>query len=333
MLLERDRRPRRRAGIVAGVIAGLTTVLTAYASVDPAPVELLHSYDPAIQKIADEEVAAAVARHKAEGAIAIVLDAKTDRVLAVANLKSGERESRQRWALKLRVHAASTIKPLITTLALESGVTTGSESHFCENGKYVVGDKVYHDWKPFDWLTTAETVIHSSNLCSIKIAQKLGAAKLYEGLKSLGLTSVTRPEEIPEPHYTALMGSGFGGANTSALELTRAYRNILRNREMRDILVGVVKRGTGKPAASLRYELAGKTGTAYFHGFRGEQVQGGEPTGRAGTFVGFGPVAAPRVVVYASVFNPTDQKGVHGSTHGGPLFRRLTERVLDHLQP
>jgi cell division protein FtsI/penicillin-binding protein 2 len=76
--------------------------------------------------------------------------------------------------------------------------------------------------------------------------------------------------------------------------------------------------------------LAGKTATGYSRTHVGHDTLGGDSNLAA--FVGFGPAEKPKVVVFAVVENPTDMKGVHGSSHAAPLFRDVTEKTLSHLK-
>lgn len=82
-----------------------------------------------------------------------------------------------------------------------------------------------------------------------------------------------------------------------------------------------------RTAYSTLYELGGKTGTS----------QKIDPQTKAyssklhySSFVGFGPVNTPRIVVYVMVDEP-NQKVSYGSLWAAPVFKAISERVLDYL--
>ena len=95
---------------------------------------------------------------------------------------------------------------------------------------------------------------------------------------------------------------------------------------MKEILQGVVDRGTGRRAEISEYTVCGKTGTA----------QKIESDGRyshskfIASFVGFAPADDPRIAVLVSVDEP---KGVYyGGSVAAPAFKRIAENVLRYLK-
>ncbi|MBL7068476.1 MAG: hypothetical protein ISS34_01285 [Candidatus Omnitrophica bacterium] len=95
---------------------------------------------------------------------------------------------------------------------------------------------------------------------------------------------------------------------------------------VKDILKGVVEKGTGRRARLERYTAAGKTGTA----------QKIEPDGRyshtkfIATFVGFAPVEDPRIAVLVTVDKPTP--AYYGGTVAAPVFKNVAGDVLKYLR-
>ncbi|MFH0910289.1 MAG: penicillin-binding transpeptidase domain-containing protein, partial [Planctomycetota bacterium] len=93
---------------------------------------------------------------------------------------------------------------------------------------------------------------------------------------------------------------------------------------MREILAGVVTRGTGKQAACKEYAVGGKTGTAQIAG-----PGGYEEDRYVSSFCGFAPVEAPRLVVLVTV---TEPQGVHyGGTVSAPAVGAILREALLHL--
>ena len=82
----------------------------------------------------------------------------------------------------------SIFKPVVAAWAIETGSINPDETIFCENGHYsgkgfgTIGE--YREG--FGNLTICEILAHSSNIGMAKIGQKMGAAKLYEGIKLFG---------------------------------------------------------------------------------------------------------------------------------------------------
>ncbi len=98
------------------------------------------------------------------------------------------------------------------------------------------------------------------------------------------------------------------------------------DQQMKEILAGVIERGTGKLAKVPGFRAAGKTGTA----------QKVEPAGVyshskfMASFIGFVPVENPRLAIVVVVDEP------HGSYYGGtvsaPVFRNVAANSLAYLQ-
>ena len=96
-------------------------------------------------------------------------------------------------------------------------------------------------------------------------------------------------------------------------------------RSLREILVGVVERGTGTTAAIPGFAVAGKTGTAQKAG------PGGYQRGRyVPNFVGFAPADKPRIVAVVVVEEPKGKYYAHDVT--APLFARIVTQALDILR-
>jgi cell division protein FtsI (penicillin-binding protein 3) len=85
--------------------------------------------------------------------------------------------------------------------------------------------------------------------------------------------------------------------------------------------------GTGARAALSNYRAAGKTGTAQ----KSNRRSGGYDDDRyTASFVGFVPVANPRILVVVVINEP--QKGLYGGVVAAPTFRRIASKTLHSLQ-
>ncbi len=82
--------------------------------------------------------------------------------------------------------------------------------------------------------------------------------------------------------------------------------------------------GTGRPAASARFDLLGKTGTAH----QPDDLEGGYKDWRS-VFLGLAPAREPRIAVLV-VINRSHTRASGGRV-AGPLFRDISEWTLDYL--
>lgn len=374
------RKPNRLMGYTVGTITLLVTAAAAYAAQQAssggkniAIGDGTVATEPAIQRIADSALTGAMKKFGASLGFVVVSDPMTGRVLAVANQDRVAEKNVARtahWALSLQVEPGSISKAIIAAAALEKGVTTVDEMHNCENGAYSFGSRVYHDWKAFNKLSTMDTIVHSSNVCGIKIAQKLGAGQLFQTFKDFGFGPNGSADGFPEARagdlldpgqvdsslYVANVSTGYDGVFPSPIELVQAVGAIANggkllkplatssgrpqvvqrvlseqtSAKMKEILAQVMVRGTAHKSKSDLYRLAGKTSTAYSRTHVGHDSLGGGAN-MAG-FIGFGPVEKPRIVVYVGIENPTDGNGVHGSAHAAPVFKEVAEKTLSYLK-
>ena len=97
-------------------------------------------------------------------------------------------------------------------------------------------------------------------------------------------------------------------------------------RTVRDLLVGVVERGTGKKAAIPGFVVAGKTGTAQKAGV------GGYQRGRyVSSFVGFAPSDNPKIVGLVLIEEPRGAR-YYGGDIAAPVFARVVSQALGILR-
>src|SRR6185437_11742078 len=97
--------------------------------------------------------------------------------------------------------------------------------------------------------------------------------------------------------------------------------------EMKQMMEGVVLRGTGRKALLEGYTTAGKTGTAQkvdpiTHAYSHSKY--------VTSFAGFAPVNNPAVVVVVILDSPITH-GHEGGMVGAPLFQRIAQQVLEYL--
>lgn len=97
-------------------------------------------------------------------------------------------------------------------------------------------------------------------------------------------------------------------------------------RTVRNLLVGVVERGTGKEARVPGLAIAGKTGTA-------QKLDGGEYSRSKynSSFIGFFPADQPSVTLLVLLDSPTN--GYYGGQVAAPIFREIARRIVGVAAP
>jgi cell division protein FtsI (penicillin-binding protein 3) len=69
---------------------------------------------------------------------------------------------------------------------LAAGVITPTQKLYCEKGSMPVDNVVIRDTHPAEWLTVAQLLAVSSNICAAKVGLGLGEEKLYEAFRRFG---------------------------------------------------------------------------------------------------------------------------------------------------
>jgi cell division protein FtsI (penicillin-binding protein 3) len=151
-----------------------------------------------VQQVTERELAAGVLAAKARAGAAIVLNPTTGEILALANYPTfNPNDPRDRlgpeWKNRARnriltdpYEPGSTFKGILAAIALDRGVVRPGDRMFCENGNYRYANRVIHDVHGHGWLTMAEAIQYSSNICATKIGDRLGKERYYQGLREFG---------------------------------------------------------------------------------------------------------------------------------------------------
>ena len=152
--------------------------------------------DVDLQIIVEEELKAAIDKHQAEKAMAVLVDPKTGEILALANIPAFDPNSRsnlKQEALKSHpimsaFEPGSTFKVVGATALLEANAVHPMDVFHCENGKYSMHDIEISDWKSFDNLTFAEIMQHSSNIGIIKAVDNIKNSQLFSTARKFGFS-------------------------------------------------------------------------------------------------------------------------------------------------
>ena len=159
--------------------------------------DLVLTIDEVIQYIAERELDKAFKDFHAKGATIIVMDPHTGRILALANRPTYDlnehsetsKDSMRNRAICDLLEPGSVFKIVTASAALEEKKASEEDVFFCENGSYKAGGRILHDHRPHGLLTFRQVIEESSNIGTVKIAQLLGADKLYHYIKAFGFGS------------------------------------------------------------------------------------------------------------------------------------------------
>ena len=225
------------------------------------------SIDSKIQFFAYQRLREAVQEHKAQGGSAVVLDAKTGEVLALANYPSYNPSQRRNLtgnqlrnrALTDSFEPGSTVKPFIAALALEKGIVKAETVVDTGNGRMQMGGFTISDVKPFESMTVKEVIQRSSNVGTVRLAMQMPPQAMWEAYYKSGfgqkpqvpfpgaVSGRLRAPNTWRPIEQATMSYGYG-LSSSLFQLAHAYTVFARNGE----LVPVTLLKTDKPVQGVR---------------------------------------------------------------------------------
>lgn len=332
--------------------------------------DLTLSIDSKIQYIAFTHLQQAIEKNKAKAGGIVVLDVKTGEVLALANMPTYNPNSRVGLTgeqLRNRVFTdiyepGSTLKPFTVALALEKGLVTPS-TILDTPGKLTIGPSTIGDSHPHaGTLSVSQIIQQSSNVGTVRMAQKLEPRQMWDMFSSVGFGQPPRvgfpgavagrmkPYKTWRPIEQATMSYGHGIA-VSLIQVARSYMIFARNGEMiplsfqkvsqlpapqriisdktahqmRDMMELVVGPGGTAPLAQVRgYRVAGKTGTAH-------KLENGHYVNKyVASFVGLAPASDPRIIIAVMIDEPGAGKHFGGLV-AAPIFASVAASALSSL--
>ncbi|CAN7495060.1 penicillin-binding protein 2 [Cupriavidus necator] len=328
------------------------------------------SIDAKIQYLAYNELKAVVEKHKAKAASAVVLDAQTGEVLALANWPTYNPNDRTRLSgeqLRNRVltdtfEPGSMMKPITVGLALQLKRVTPS-TVITTTGKYNFEGATISDTHNYGALTVSGVIQKSSNIGTTKIAMLMKPQEMWDMFTSVGLGQApkigfpgavagrVRPFKSWRPIEQATMSYGYG-LSVSLFQMAHAYTIFAHDGEL--IPVSMFRTNgpvTGErilsPQVARDVRAMLETVTAPGGTAPEAQVMGYRVGGKTGTaykhegrgynrskyrasFIGLAPMSNPRIIVAVSVDEPT--AGSHyGGLVAGPAFAAITGGTLRAL--
>jgi cell division protein FtsI (penicillin-binding protein 3) len=214
-------------------------------AVDGSDIEL--TIDSDVQYYLQQALAAYVAKSEAHGGSAVIMDAKTGEVYALANDKTFD-PSQPDWnadgALLSDVAVTNAYEPgsvnkVVTALcAIDYNITSPLDTHTVKDSIKVSDRTIGDAWNhPAQQFTTTGIFAKSSNVGTLMLAQQCGPNRYSALLKKLGLgqrTGVGLPGESPGkvPPRNQWSGSTFGnlpigqGLSMTVLQMAGMYQTI-----------------------------------------------------------------------------------------------------------
>lgn len=229
--------------------------------------DIVLSIDADLQSIAEKELARGVKRFNAKAATCIIINPTTGEILAMANFPnynpnrrgSGTPEEWRNRAITDLFDPGSTLKIVTLASALEEGLISLEDSIDLDSGKIAIRGVSIEDVEKYEKLTVAEILIHSSNVGAVKIAQRVGKAKLYEYLRAFGFGNplginlpgeahgiLIKPDEWSDIRLANIaIGQGI---SVTAIQLAFAFGTVAnRGILMRPIIVKQIRDNNGNP--------------------------------------------------------------------------------------
>ncbi|RME16537.1 MAG: penicillin-binding protein 2 [Alphaproteobacteria bacterium] len=332
-----------REGVNAAEVIGVAGIEKAFDARlrDPGqaaePLQL--TLDLTVQAAVERVLDGGMKMMRAKGAAAVLMDARTGEIVALASLPDFDPNERPRpltkgdaadsplfnRAVQGRYELGSVFKPLAIAQGLELGLI-GPDTLIDTRGPLVWGKfkiRDFHDYGPR--LTATDVIVKSSNIGAARVAAAIGADRQKAFLDMLGLLAPTPLELIEAPgarplvpdkwsELTAMTVSYGHGLAVSPVHLAAAYASVVNGGyRVRPTLVraGPVARGervvseqTSREVRQMLREVV-KRGTASFGEVPGYAVGG--KTGTADKAKPTGGYYDDRVIAtFASIFPAND---------------------------
>jgi len=342
------------------------------AALRKTPVAL--SIDTRVQAAMETELNTAMVAHQALGATGLVMDVRTGEMIALVSLpvfnpnKIGQSnpEALRNNVTQSVYELGSTFKPITMAGAIDAGVITSLSKRYDATAPLQVGKFKIKDDHPMNrWLNVPETLVHSSNIVTARIADEMGAKRMEAVFRRVGfyeppyieLREKGRPLVPVYWGRTTTMTTAYGhGIAVTPLQLASAYAalvnggiwrpatlmkvepgNAAKGRRVfsqyasdtiRKLLRLIVTDGTGKKAEVAGMRIGGKTGTA-----EKPSVGGYSKHVNVSTFAAAFPMDAPRYVVIAMLDSPKGNAESFGLTTAAWTAAPVVAKVIARTGP
>jgi cell division protein FtsI (penicillin-binding protein 3) len=355
-------------------------LLTEDAVEQPRGADLYLTLDERLQSEAEKQIAAQVQQTRAKGGLVIIMQPQTGDILAMAaypffNPNDFREASQQVWqrnrAVTDPVEPGSTFKLVVAAASLEESTVRPGEVFFCENGLLVRGGRRIRDHEPYGQLRFAEVFEHSSNICTIKISERLSPFMLYHYIRRFGFgekTLVDVPGEdagqLRPPqqwsrfsHASLAIGQEIGVtplqlvtayaavANGGLLMRPRMVERLVDGEEVQEFPVEIRRRALAPETAERLMAIF--TGVVKRGTGKSAAIEGYTVAGKTGTAQkpDRGRYSHQKIVASFVGFVPAEAPQLvmlvlvdepqtlrWGSQAAAPVFKRIAQEALRHLQ-
>lgn len=212
-------------------------------SIDGNDITLTIDYE--YQTILHEELMNAFLNHDADKALGIIMNPQNGEILGMATIPGFNPNIPMSSPVSYQINRVvtdifepgSTFKIITATAAFDRNKVLPEDIIDCENGHISIGKNIIHDHKKYDQLSFAEVIKKSSNVGTIKVAQKIGKDEVFNYARRYGFgvkTDIQFPGEqegiihpLKEWGELALAQAAIGhGVCVTALQLAYAYAAI-----------------------------------------------------------------------------------------------------------
>lgn len=325
------------------------------------------SLDYNMQRLAREQLQAALTQFKAKAGGAVVLDAQTGEVLAMSSLPDydanhyGEypEESRRNFTVGVTIEPGSVMKPFIVAKALDDGKI--NRNTWFNTSAYELANKRISDTHEYGSLNTEGILQKSSNVGVSKIAAMYDNQTLYNYLSAIGFGRKTQSGVVGEQSAAlkaanrwsrldkAVMSYGYA-ITANLLQMAQGYTIFTTDGRLQPATIFkqpnpqkgevILQPETARKMREMMISVTQKGGTGQAGAVPGYDVAGKTGTARkaingryegkyVASFVGFAPAKNPRLIVAVSIDEPVGS--YYGGTVAGPVFRGIMEGGLKLL--
>lgn len=325
------------------------------------------SLDYNMQRLAREQLQAALTQFKAKAGGAVVLDAQTGEVLAMSSLPDydanhyGEYpvESRRNFTVGVTIEPGSVMKPFIVAKALDDGKI--NRNTWFNTSAYELANKRISDTHEYGSLNTEGILQKSSNVGVSKIAAMYDNQTLYHYLSAIGFGRKTQSGVVGEQSAAlkaanrwsrldkAVMSYGYA-ITANLLQMAQGYTIFTTDGRLQPATIFkqpnpqkgevILQPETARKMREMMISVTQKGGTGQAGAVPGYDVAGKTGTARkaingryegkyVASFLGFAPAKNPRLIVAVSIDEPVGS--YYGGTVAGPVFRGIMEGGLKLL--
>jgi cell division protein FtsI (penicillin-binding protein 3) len=158
--------------------------------------DVVLTIDSVVQFIAERALSHAVEEYHAAAGVAIVMDPRDGRILAMASnptfdpnrFRDFSPEDRRNRAVQDMYEPGSTFKVVTASAGLEEGVVTPSQVLDCGDGFIQIGNTQIHEHghNRYGLITFEDVMVHSSNVGAIRVGLALGQDRFYRYIRRFG---------------------------------------------------------------------------------------------------------------------------------------------------